>query len=250
MNPKLRILIVDDDRRMTRTLADILSMAGHEVVEAWSGYQALEKARAQAFDCVLTDVKMPEMDGVQLHHQLRQVQPGLPVVLMTAYAADQIIRSGLDDGVVGVLDKPLDMNQLLNFFTMLAKNRTIAIVDDDQAFSKTLSDILRKHGFTVSQIIDPHAGVDQIASGTQVVLLDWKLNKISGLDILKEIREHYPVLPVLLITGHRQEIAPVIQTALEIDAFTCLDKPLEIPVLLEQLSRLQLERLRGAIKGQ
>ena len=64
MDPKLRILIVDDDSRMTRTLADIFSMAGHKPVEANSGPQALELARSQPFDCVLTDVRMPGMDGV------------------------------------------------------------------------------------------------------------------------------------------------------------------------------------------
>ena len=64
-------------------------------MEANSGQQALELARTQPFDCVLTDVRMPGMDGVELHRQLHQVQPGLPVVLMTAYASDEIIRKGL-----------------------------------------------------------------------------------------------------------------------------------------------------------
>ena len=70
MNPNLRILIVDDDQRMTHTLADIPSLAGHQAVEAASG--------PQAFDCVLTDVRMPGMNGVEFCRQLRQSQPGLP----------------------------------------------------------------------------------------------------------------------------------------------------------------------------
>ncbi|MBI4730650.1 MAG: response regulator [Chloroflexi bacterium] len=249
MNQKLRILIVDDDRRMTRTLADILSMAGHEAVEAWSGPEALGKVRAQTFDCVLTDVRMSEMDGVELHRQLRQAQPGLPVVLMTAYAADGIIRKGLDDGVVGVFDKPLNMSQLLSFFTSLAKNRTIAIVDDDPAFCKTLGDILLQRGFSVTQITDPHTDVERMASDAQVVLLDLKLNSITGLDILKEIRRRYPTLPVLLVTGYRQEMAAAVQAALEISAFTCLYKPLEIPGLLQTLTQFQLSRLSDALES-
>jgi CheY-like chemotaxis protein len=58
MSQNLHILVVDDDRRMTRTLADILLMSGHEVTEASSGPDALEKARTTSFDCVLTDIKM------------------------------------------------------------------------------------------------------------------------------------------------------------------------------------------------
>jgi CheY-like chemotaxis protein len=180
MSQKLRILIVDDDRRMTHTLADILSLSGYEPVEAWSGPEALEKVRTQTFNCVLTDVRMPDMDGVELHRQLRQAQPGLPVVLMTAYAADEIVRQGLDEGVVDVFDKPLDLNQLLNFFTSLAKNRIVAIVDDDPNFCKTLGDLLQQRGFSVVQITDPHTDVELMASHAQVILLDMKLNKING----------------------------------------------------------------------
>jgi CheY-like chemotaxis protein len=248
MSQKLRILIVDDDRRMTHTLADILSLSGYEPVEAWSGPEALEKVRTQTFNCVLTDVRMPGMDGVELHRQLRLVQPGLPVVLMTAYAADEIVRQGLDEGVVGVFDKPFDLNQLLNFFTSLAKNRIVAIVDDDPNFCKTLGDLLQPRGFSVVQITDPHTDVDLMASQAQVILLDMKLNQINGLEVLREFRLRYPALPVLLVTGYRQEMSAVIQAALDIGAYTCLYKPLEIPALLQTLAQLQLKRLRGAIK--
>lgn len=249
MQPTLRLLIVDDDRRMTRTLADILTLAGHEVVEAWSGQQALERIEAQEFDCVLTDVRMPGMDGVELHRQICRERPGLPVVLMTAFAADQLICQGLEDGVVGVLEKPLDVAHLLGFFASLARQRTIAIVDDDPAFCKTLADILRGRGFAVAQLTDPHADLETPIAASQVVLLDMKLNSLTGLDVLKVIRAKHPSLPVLLITGYRQEMEAAIRAALEISAYACLYKPLEIPALLEQLAHLQLQRLRSALAG-
>jgi two-component system response regulator HydG len=249
MNPKLHILVVDDDERMTRTVVDILTMSGHEAVEANSGPEALEKAGMQIFDCVLTDVKMPDMNGVELHRQLRLAQPGLPVILMTAYAADELVRQGLDEGVVGVFDKPLAMNHLLAFFTSLAKNRTIVIVDNDPAFCQTLDDILSQRGFKVAQVTDPHLDVEYMAAGAQIILLDLDLNHINGLDVLKEIREDYPTLPVLLVTGYREEMASVIQGALDINAYACLYKPLEIPRLLQILSEVQLENLRALLKS-
>ena len=250
MDQKLRILIVDDDRRMTRTLADILSISGHEPVEADCGAQALEILRKQEFDCVLTDVKMPDMDGVELHRRLRLAQPGLPVLLMTAYAADETIRKGLAEGVVGVFDKPLDINNLLAFLTSLAKNRSIVIVDDDPVFCKTLGDILQQRGFNMVQITDPHIEVEQMASGAQVILLDMKLNHVGGLEVLKGIHSRHPDLPVLLVTGYRQEMSAAIQAAQRIDAYACLYKPLEIPALLEMLAGLQLKHLRKVIKSQ
>jgi two-component system response regulator HydG len=249
MEPKLRILIVDDDQHMTHTLADILSVAGYETVQASSGPEALEKIRAEAFDCILTDVKMPGMNGVEMHRLLRQTQPGLPVVLMTAYAADELIHKGLDEGIVGVFDKPLVMNQLLAFFNSLARSRLIVIVDDDPAFCQTLEDILFQRGFKVAQFTDPHIDVKLMAAEAQVILLDLHLNHINGLDVLREIRRSYPTLPVLLVTGYRKEMAEVIQGALEINAYACLYKPLEIPQLLQMLSEVQLEHLRGLLKS-
>ncbi|MCX6067087.1 MAG: response regulator [Chloroflexi bacterium] len=248
MNPTLRILIVDDDRRMARTLVDILTMSGYEVLEANSGAKALELIQERFFDCVLTDVKMPDMDGVELHRQLQQSQPGLPVVLMTAFASDDLINRGLDDGVVGVLDKPIDINHLLGFFNSLSKNRTIAIVDDDAEFCRTLDDILQRRGFKVTPITDPHLDVEQITADAEVILLDLKLNHISGLDILKEIRQHNPSLPVVLITGHGQEMAEIIREAMQINAFTLLYKPLEIPHLLQILADVQLRALRSLLR--
>lgn len=256
MTPKLRILIVDDDRRMTRTLVDILSLAGYEAVEAASGPEALEKIQTEVpfrtlpFDCVLTDVKMPEMNGVELHRQLRLAQPGLPVVLMTAFAADELIRQGLEEGVAGVFDKPLDIHHLLAFFNSLAKHRTIVVVDDDAVFCRTMSDILTHRGFQVAQITDPHVDVVQMAADAQVILLDLKLNHINGLDVLKEIRTRYPTLPVVLVTGYKREMAAVIQGALDIQVSACLYKPLEIPNLLQMLAQVQLERLRSLMKNQ
>jgi CheY-like chemotaxis protein len=249
MDQNLHILLVDDDRRITRTLSDILNVSGYETTEASSGPDALEKARTMKFDCVISDIKMPEMDGVELHRRLREIQPGLPVILMTAYAADILTHQGLSDGVVGVLDKPLDINQLLGFLTSLAKNHTITIVDDDPAFCKTLDDILYKRGFRVAQITNPHMDMDPIISESQVILLDMKLNSINGLDVLKDIRARYPALPVLMVTGYRQEMAAVIQGALDINAFTCLYKPLEIPQLLQMLAEIQVENLRGLLKS-
>jgi two-component system, NtrC family, response regulator HydG len=233
MTPKLRILLVDDDRRMTRTLSDILCLGGYEVVTACSGEDALEKVGSEPFDCVLSDVCMPGIDGLELHRRLRQQQPVLPLVLMTAYAASAVIHQGLAEGVVGVLDKPLDLNHLLGFFASLTKNRTIVIVDDDADFCTVIGSILKQRGFNIEQFSDPDSEVKQFVSTAQIILLDMHFGSRDGLE-----------MPVVLVTGYRQEMAASIQAALEINAHTCLYKPLEIPTLLQTLAQLKLGQLR------
>lgn len=77
MTEAVRIWVVDDDRRMTRTPVDILSLAGEKVAEAWSVQQAREPANTEIFDCLLTDVRMSGMNGVELYKDLVAIQPGL-----------------------------------------------------------------------------------------------------------------------------------------------------------------------------
>jgi two-component system, NtrC family, response regulator HydG len=247
INQTLNILIVDDDLRMTHTLSDILTMVGHQVVTVDSPAAGIAALGKQKFDCVLTDVRMPKMDGVSFFSEIHKKQPGVPVVLMTAYAADELINRGLDEGVVGVLNKPLDISHLLNFFSTLAKNRIIAIVDDDPVFCTTLEDILQMRGFGITKVSDPHADINQVAATSQVVLLDLKLNSITGLDVLRNIRVEFPDLPVILITAYRNEMVDSIKIGLKNSAFTCLYKPLEIPELVNDLTNFQLSRLRSAI---
>ena len=117
MSESISILIVDDNPSMADTLADILGVKGFEVHSAYSGAEALETLRDYPFDILLTDVRMPDMNGVELYRATRQTHPHLITVLMTAYAADDIIRQGMAEGIKTVLNKPVDIVVLLNLFS-------------------------------------------------------------------------------------------------------------------------------------
>ena len=247
MSNKLRVLIVDDDQRMARTLKDILTIKGHEADIAHSGTEALEKTAETHFDCLLSDIKMPGINGVELFRAVRKTRPDLPVVLMTAYAHDELVKDGLEEGILAVLAKPLDINVLLSFFAALRKEQCIVIVDDDPGFCKTLGDILQARGFVVDQVVQPAGIVDKIQPDSLVVLLDMKLNGLSGLDALREIRERYPSLPVILVTGCREEMAQAIEAALKIGAYTCLYKPFQIEELLHLLAEISRQKLASIL---
>ena len=119
MSESLRILIVDDDRRMTKTLGDILSVKGFQTELAYSGKEAIESVQTKAFDCVLTDIKMPGLNGVELQRVIKRDHPEMPVVLMTAYAKDALVNQGLEEGAIAALTKPLDINMLLGLISSL-----------------------------------------------------------------------------------------------------------------------------------
>ncbi len=113
MSESIAILVVDDNLSMARTLADILDAKGYEAYAAFSGTEALEILRNHPVDILLTDVRMPDMDGVALYRETRKTHPKLTTFLMTAYAADDIIQQGMKEGIKTVLNKPLDIDFLL-----------------------------------------------------------------------------------------------------------------------------------------
>ena len=104
------ILVVDDHRATLAAVAGLLAGAGYRVRRAGDGAAALEQALREPPDLVLSDVAMPRLDGVALALALRVRRPGLPVVLMSAAAAEA--AAGAPSGVP-LVPKPLDPDALL-----------------------------------------------------------------------------------------------------------------------------------------
>jgi CheY-like chemotaxis protein len=117
MRDTASILVVDDNPSMAKTLADIIGIEGFEVHAAHSGQEALAILQYNPVDILLTDVVMPDMNGVELYRETRKTYPKLVTILMTAYAADDIIHQGLAEGIKTVLTKPLDIDFLLTLFS-------------------------------------------------------------------------------------------------------------------------------------
>lgn len=107
----LRVLVVDDDLGLSRSLAEILTAWGCLVETASDGEEALQRIRGQHFHLVLTDVVMPRMDGYELYREIQVRHPELPVLMMTAfhYDRDHIIKRSRLLGLGGVIfKKPVD----------------------------------------------------------------------------------------------------------------------------------------------
>lgn len=111
----LRVLVVDDERLIADTVAVILSNSGFSAVAAYSGEQALEAARAQQPDIVLTDVLMPKMTGVELGIQIRSEFPQVRVLLFSGQAAtSELMRKAHDQGHdFELFPKPIHPEELI-----------------------------------------------------------------------------------------------------------------------------------------
>jgi two-component system cell cycle sensor histidine kinase/response regulator CckA len=117
MGESISILLVDDNPSMTMALADVLEAKGYTIHMASSGNEALEILRDHPIKILLTDVIMPEMNGLELYRATRKEYPNLITIFMTAYAADDLIQKGMAEGIKTVLTKPVDINLLLLLFS-------------------------------------------------------------------------------------------------------------------------------------
>ncbi|MHC4400128.1 MAG: sigma-54-dependent transcriptional regulator [Planctomycetota bacterium] len=107
-----RILVVDDHRPARESMADVLRRAGHRVACCSSAAEALNVAEGEAFDCIVTDLKMPGMNGVEFIIQLEQRRYGAQVVMVTAHASVTTAVEAMRHGAFDYIEKPFDVDQL------------------------------------------------------------------------------------------------------------------------------------------
>ncbi|MFF2796978.1 response regulator [Lysinibacillus xylanilyticus] len=103
-----RLLIVDDQPGIRLLLNEVLKKEGHVTYLAANGMEALKYAEEE-MDCVLLDMKIPGMDGIEILRRLKEKWPQLPVFMMTAYGELEVVQEALDLGAIRYFTKPFDI---------------------------------------------------------------------------------------------------------------------------------------------
>jgi DNA-binding NtrC family response regulator len=168
---KPRILIVDDERRQREILQMILEGEGYDIAAASGGRQALQAAQEGNFDLVLTDLKMPDLNGIELLQELLTLQPPPCVVLMTAHGTIDSAVEAMRSGAFDYLTKPLDRDQLL-LGVRRALERT-RLVRENRMLREQLQD-----RFRLENVVGSHGSmqevfkvVHKVAASTSTVLV-------------------------------------------------------------------------------
>jgi two-component system response regulator FlrC len=152
----MKILVVEDDPNLREAIVDSLMLKGHQVHEVCNGVEAVKVIAQSSLDIVLSDINMPQMDGLQLLAQVKKNQPWLPMILMTAYGdvgqAVKAMQLGADD----YLMKPFEVQELLS--VMSKYQPTTAVVEEDKpiaesAASKNLFKVAEKVAATDSTVL-------------------------------------------------------------------------------------------------
>lgn len=108
-----KILVVDDERAIRNSLKDILSMEGFEVEEAADGAEAIKKIEVNDYDCILCDIKMPKMDGMEVLDKAMTLKPDIPFIVISGHGNIETAVDAVKKGAYDYISKPPDLNRLL-----------------------------------------------------------------------------------------------------------------------------------------
>jgi len=115
MLPRSRVVAtVDDDRRVRESVQSVLESAGYDAVVFESGEAFLDSGALSEVACVVADVRLPGIDGLELQRRVRRERPSVPIIFITAHDDDDVRRRALRDGAAAFMLKPFDGDELLD----------------------------------------------------------------------------------------------------------------------------------------
>jgi DNA-binding NtrC family response regulator len=233
------ILVVDDEVDTCRNLSDILTDLGYHVDIAHDGPSALELVRRHPYDVALLDLRMPGMDGLTLHREIKKLRAGTVALIVSAYASSAVAEEALDAGAWQVLPKPVDFPRLLSLVEEALGQPLVLVVDDDPDLCSNLWDLLRQQGYRVALAHDERMAEEQLRNKSyRVVLIDMRLPIGDGSRVYQLVRQANPQARTIVITGHRTETDELVRRVMNEGADALCYKPFDVPKLLGLLERL------------
>ena len=266
---KIRLLIVDDEAEFLMSSTKALNRRGFEVDVAPNGVTALEKVEASDYDVVILDVKMPDIDGIEVFRQIRRTQPLLPVILLTGHSSlgDAFLTS--KEGVTDYLSKPIEIDELIKVVREAvvqaklyrepdetedpAREHSelvrIMLIDDEVDFLVSMQRVLQRRNLEVSTADSGETALALLRETlVDVAVLDLKMPAMDGIEVLRRIKSDFPSVDVIILTGH-----PSVETAMEVinlGANEYLKKPPQISELVTTIRKLYEARQEAALKRQ
>jgi DNA-binding NtrC family response regulator len=272
MNKKtenIKLLMVDDEEEFLVSSSQALGRRGFDVDIAPNGVTALEKMERGNYDAVVLDVRMPDIDGIEVFQEIRQKHPDIPVMLLTGYGSLTDAFQTSKDGVADYLFKPIEIDELADRIRRVVVRATsrkakeprpgrdafpaetvnVMLVDDEIHFLDSMKKVLQRRNMDVTTAESGRDALDLLTRrAVDVVVLDLKMPGMDGMEVLRRIKTGFPHIEVIILTGH-----PSVETALEVidlGANEYLKKPPEIDDLVRTIRKLYEERQRAILERQ
>lgn len=127
----MQVLLIDDERAIRRALREILEFEGCVVEEAENGAQALEKLKTHTYELIFSDIKMPQMDGLELLDQILALGIETPVIMISGHGTVETAVGAIKKGAFDFIEKPLDLNRILVILRQV-KDRNLLVQETKQ----------------------------------------------------------------------------------------------------------------------
>lgn len=122
----MKVLLADDEKTIAITLSDTLRSAGHEVLVANDGRHAWRLIQQTDFDCLLLDIKLPELDGMEILKRIKTAKPQLPVIMITGFGNVETAVDAMKKGAFDYVQKPFKNEEILLILERLAQYTTLS----------------------------------------------------------------------------------------------------------------------------
>lgn len=252
---KIKVLIIEDDENARKQLAKFVLKEGFETIAAQDGKEGLEIFEREKPDIIITDLKMPNIDGMEVVHTVKRLSPQAQVIVLTAFGEVDDAITAIREGVLDYLKKPLDVEELLLALgrareKVLEIKKTssfpsVLLAEDDEKTGDRLSRVLKKEKWNLFWVKDGEEALNVFRrEKIDIVLLDIKMPKKDGLQTLGEMRTISVDFEAIILTGYGDETNAI--QALRNGAFNFIRKPIELDELIlcveKALEKLQIIR--------
>ncbi|MCX6624597.1 MAG: response regulator [Acidobacteria bacterium] len=195
------ILLVEDDEMVAKWLGQVLRSGGYSVLRAGSAEEVFQILGAgSAMPTILiTDFRLPGMNGVTMVERLRAVSPGFKVVYITGSSVPDNLPAGTT-----MLQKPFTPEEILGSVAALAQQSigAVLVIDDDDGIRELIRVTLERAGYTVVDLADGTGVEAELARRPfDLVITDLVMPQREGLEIIQAVRRLYPELPVVATSG-------------------------------------------------
>ena len=151
-SPQYTILVVDDEELVRNLVVTLLAKLGHSCITAADGVDALERMKGNKIDAVITDIKMPNMDGVALTIEILKRYPGLPIMIMTAFDEEYSPGGAISAGAREFIGKPFSPEEFsVQLQKMINDSETIKRMKSEKVLDDNVQDLMNELEATLKE---------------------------------------------------------------------------------------------------
>jgi FixJ family two-component response regulator len=238
--PKHIISVVDDDESTRKGTTLLIESLGFQAAGFESADSLLKSSQLEETSCLIIDVRMPGMNGLQLQSDLAAAGYKIPIIFITAYDDKESRRRAMQAGGVAFLAKPFTADLLLQTVRSAlpvqsrARRKLISLVDDDESIRRTTTLLIQSFGFQAAAF---ESAESFLKSGqlhqTSCLIVDVQMPGMNGLQLQRHLAASGYKLPIIFITAYDNKESR--QQAMQAGAVAFLSKPFNDKHLLETI---------------